>query len=182
MNSIKKYYKRVFKSTWFFINSNVFVFGLLTIFFGFYFLPNIISNAQLQYQSKQKNLDLKYNFSTNLMKLAYKKKFLALNYFLNYKTYINFYGDKELQLWNLYYETNIDWNTELGIDYFVIKKYYGIEAMDSFDSLLALPFNNLHDELLKIHNHETVDDQKISSLLDGLNGGLWGFSEKINAP
>lgn len=151
---------------------------IISLLLGNYYLPRILTKAQVNYQEQVRISNAKYDYSNTLLRLSWKKLFLAKNYYWNYKEIKDFAGRKET-LWSEYYESVKEWNYTLVGNFFALEKYYGKETKDYFEQEVMSNQNALHAELLKIRNGETPNDEEIERLFGVLDNRMYILAEKL---
>jgi len=151
---------------------------LLALLFGNFFLPRILTQVQIDYQEQIRQNNAKYEYSTALLQLSWKKLFLAKNYYWNYKEIKDFDNRKD-NLWNEYYESVKEWNYKLVGNFFALEKYYGKDTKIYFENEVLSNQNRIHDELLKIREGEEPNTEEIERLFDVLDNRMYILAEKL---
>jgi hypothetical protein len=152
---------------------------MFTLLIGYFFAPTLIATYQLKSQEQRKIVDEKYQFSSELINLSWKRWFFAKNYFDNWQYEPDFYERKET-LWNSYYDTVKDWNIRLVSNFFIIERYFGRGTRESFENSIAPKFTTFHSELLKIRRGEEPDIEIVDVLIQNIRHELYLQAEKIH--
>lgn len=170
--------KRLWETIWRILNSPITLL-ILTLAFGNYYLPRILSEAQYSYQQKVKESDARYEYSASLLNLSYNNFYQARNYYWNYSLEPDFKERKD-DLWNKYQKAVEEWNVKLVTNLFALDRYHGFTLRKYFEDEIQMNLNSLHKELLHIRDNEPVDVQLIENLISILENRLYVLVEKLN--
>jgi len=166
-----------FSKIWKCINEPIIILAC-TLILGNFFLPKILTKAQVDYQEQIRQNNSKQEYSTILLQLSWKKLFLAKNYYWNYKELKDF-DNRKSDLWEEYYDSVKEWNFKLVGNFFALEKYYGKDVKNYFENEIMYNQNKLHEELLKIRKGEEPDTKEVERLLDILDNRMYILAEKL---